>query len=188
MLTAKNSHGASARIGLVLRAALLVAPLLASDPALAQSRIGFVNLDRILREAPIAQRAQKKIEAEFARRDQELQKTAEQLKKLQETLEKNGMTMTETDRQKRERDLNDLNREFQRKQREFREDLTTRRNEELSGVIASANAAIKRIADQEKYDIIFQDAVWASERIDITSKVIEALKEEGRPAAPAAAK
>jgi outer membrane protein len=152
-----------------------------AGPALAQAKIGFVSLDRILRDAPVAQRAQKKIEQEFSRRDQELAKTAEQLKKLQEGLEKNAMTMSEADRQKREREFNEMTREFQRKQREFREDLNTRRNDELAGVVERANRAIRQIAEAEKYDIIFQEAVWANPRIDITDKVIKAL-DEGRAA------
>lgn len=138
-------------------------------------RLGFVNLDRILRDAAPAQRAQKKIEAEFSKRDQELAKMADQLKKMQDQLEKNSVTLSENDRRNREREFNDLNREFQRKQREFREDLNTRRNEELSGVLERANRVVKEIAEREKYDIIFQDAVWASPRIDITEQVIKAL-------------
>jgi outer membrane protein len=145
------------------------------------TRIGFVNLDRILRDAPPAQRAQKKIEAEFSKRDQELNRIADQLKKLQDQLEKNAVTMSETDRRNRERDFNDQNREFQRKQREFREDLNQRRNEELQVVLDRANRAVKQIAEAEKFDIIFQDAVWASPRIDITEKVIKLL-DDSRPA------
>jgi len=120
-------------------------------------------------------RAQKKIEQEFAKRDQELGKMAEQLKRLQDTLEKNTVTMSESERTKREREFADLNREFQRKQREAREDFNQRRNEELSGVIERANRVVKQIAEAEKYDVIFQEAVWASPRIDITDKVIKAL-------------
>jgi outer membrane protein len=156
---------------------ILMSSLLAAGPAFAQAKIGFVSLDRILRESPVAQRAQKKIEQEFSKRDQELGKMSEQLKKMQENLEKNAVTLSEVDRQKRERELNDLNREFQRKQREFREDLNTRRNDELAGVIERANRAIRQIAEAEKYDIIFQEAVWANPRIDITEKVIKALDE-----------
>src|SRR5437660_12532769 len=89
------------------------------SPALAQSSIGFVSLERIMREAPAAQRAQKKLEQEFSQRGQELSKMAEQLKKIQGNLEKNALTMSESERQKQERDFADVNREFQRKQREF---------------------------------------------------------------------
>jgi outer membrane protein len=103
------------------------------SPALAQSSIGFVSLERILREAPAAQRAQKKLEQEFAQRGQELSKMAEQLKKMQENLEKNAVTMPESERQKREREFGDINRDFQRKQREFNVDLGHRRKEELKG-------------------------------------------------------
>jgi outer membrane protein len=159
-----------------------LAGLLAGVPAAAQeSRIGFVNLDRILRDAAPAVRAQKKIEGEFSRREQELAKLAESLKRMQEQLEKNAVTMSESDRRTREREFNDQSREFQRKQREFREDLNQRRNEELAGVLDRANRAVRQIAEQEKFDIIFQEAVYASPRIDITEKVIKLL-DDARPA------
>jgi outer membrane protein len=145
-------------------------------------KFGFVNTERILRDATPAQRAQKKIEAEFQKRDQEMARLADQLKRMQEDIEKNSVTMSETQRRTREREFADLNREFQRKQREFREDLNQRRNEELAQVVESANRVIRQIAEQEKYDIIFQDAVFASPRIDITDKVIKAL-DQGKPPA-----
>jgi len=138
-------------------------------------KIGFVSLDRILRDAAPAQRAQKKIEAEFSKRDQELQRGAEQLKQMQEALERNAVTMSESERQRREREFADSTRDFQRKQREFREDLNQRRNEELASVLERANRAVRQIAEREKYDIIFQEAVYANPRIDITDQVIKAL-------------
>jgi outer membrane protein len=150
--------------------------------AQAQGKIGFVNLDRILRDAAPAVRAQKKIETEFAKRDQELAKIADQLKKLQDTYEKNAPTLSENERRNKEREINDANREFQRKQREFREDLNQRRNEELASVLERANRAVKQIAEAEKYDIVFQEAVWADPRVDITEKVIKAL-DDSRPSA-----
>lgn len=156
--------------------------LLSAGPAFAQAKIGFVNLDRILKEAPAAQRAMKKLEAEASRREQDLGKIRDQLRKQQETLEKNAVTMSDADRQKRERELADLNREFQRKQREYSEDMNIRRNEELSGIIEQANRAVIKIAETEKFDIIFQEAVYRNPRLDITDKVIKAL-EEARPAA-----
>jgi len=158
--------------------AVLVGGILFAGPASAQAegRIGFVNTERILRDAIPAQRAQKKIEAEFAKRDQELTKVADQLKKMQDELEKNGVTMAETQRRNKEREFADMNREFQRKQREFREDLNSRRNEELAQVVEQANRVIRQIAEAEKYDIIFQDAVYANPRIDITDKVIKTLE------------
>jgi len=148
-----------------------------SGSVLAQAKIGFVNLERILREAPPAQRAQKVLEREFAKRGQELAKTAEHLKKLQENLERNSVTMVDSERQKREREFSELNRDFQRKQREFNEDLTQRRNQELSEVVKRANLAVRQIAEAEKLDVVLQNeqVVWASPRIDITDKVIKAI-------------
>ena len=159
----------------------LLAVFAAGSPAQSEGRVGYVNLERILRDSAPAVRAQKKLELEFAKRDQELGKMTDQLKRLQDALEKNAVTMSESDRAKREREFADLNREFQRRQREAREDFNQRRNEELSGVIERANRAVKQIAEAEKFDIIFQEAVWASPRIDITDKVIKAL-DDSKPA------
>jgi outer membrane protein len=155
--------------------------MIGSTAVAADFKIGFVNTERVFRDAAPAVRAQKKIEQEFAKRDQEMQKMAEQIRKLQENLEKNGVTMPETERHNKEREFSDMNKDFQRKQREFREDLNQRRNEELAAVLERANKTIKAIAEAEKYDIIFQEAVYASPRIDITDKVIKAL--EDKPAA-----
>ena len=170
---------------LFLAIALAVAglPAAAQQPAAAATamKIGYVNTERVLRDSAPAMRALKKLEAEAQRREQDLAKMAEQLKRLQEDLEKNSVTMTETQRRNREREFGDLNREFQRKQREFREDLNQRRNEELAQIVELGNRVIRQIAEQEKFDIIFQDAVFASPRIDITDKVIKAL--EGKPPA-----
>nr|WP_211161508.1 OmpH family outer membrane protein [Aromatoleum bremense] len=156
----------------VLAAALLS---VAAPAALAESRLGFVNSDRVMREAAPAVRAQQRLEKEFEKRDQELQRLGKELQALQEDLERNGVTMAEADRRNKERSFNDLNRDFQRKQREFREDLNQRRNEELASVLDRANRAVKQIAEAEKYDVILQEAVYASPRIDITDKVIKAL-------------
>ena len=166
-------------------AALLAPATLAFAQAPASSpvamKIGYVNTERILREATPAVRAQRKIEAEFQKRDQELARFADQLKRTQDDIEKNAVTMSESQRRNREREFGEMNRDFQRKQREFREDLNQRRNEELAQVVEQANRVISQIAEQEKFDLILQDAVYRSPRIDITDRVIKAL--EGKPPA-----
>jgi outer membrane protein len=165
-------------------AALLIA-LLALLPASQASasdalKIGYVNTQRIFRDAPTAVKAAKKIEAEFSKRDQDLQRLAKQLQALQESLEKNAVTMAESERRTKEKDLNEMSREFQRKQREFREDLNLRQNEENAAIIEKANKAIKQLAETEKYDLILQDVVWVSPKLDVTDKIIKALS-EGKP-------
>ena len=154
-----------------------------AGPALAQGKIGVVQIERIVRDSQPALRAQKKLEAEFGKREAELSKVADQLKRLQDELEKDAVTMPEAQRRNKERDFNDLNREFQRKQREYREDVNQRRNEELGQVIEQANRIIRQIAEAEKYDIIFQEAAYANPRIDITDKVIKAMEGTKPPAA-----
>jgi len=158
----------------VTLAALLVLPCAAH----AQGKIGFVNTERILRDSVPAKRAQKKIESEFQKRDQELGRMAEQLKRMQDEMERAAVTLSDSQRRTKEREFGELNREFQRKQREFREDLNQRRNEELARVVEQANRVIRQIAAQEEYDVVLQDAVFANPRIDITEKVIKALEDK----------
>jgi outer membrane protein len=162
-------------------AVLGLAALLAVGPGHAQAadyKIGFVNTERLFREAAPAKRAQLKLEKEFAARDGDIQKLSKQVRDLQSSLEKDGVTMSEGDRRNKERDLANLSRDLTRQQREFREDLNLRRNEELASVQERATRIINQIAEQEKFDLILQEAVFASGRIDITDKVIKALSDK----------
>jgi outer membrane protein len=155
---------------------LIAACFIAAANSYAQeTKIGFVSTERIFREATPAKAAQAKIEQEFSKRDRELQDMAVRLKGISEKLDKDAAILSESDRMRRQRELTDLDKEFQRKQREFREDLNQRRNEELATVLERTNKVIKQIAEAEKYDIVFQEAVYASARIDITDKVLKAL-------------
>lgn len=161
---------------LSMQAATLVVGVLSFANVQAQeSKIAFVSTERIFREAVPAKAAQTKLEAEFAKREKDIADMAARLKAQSDKLDKDAAVLSESDRVKRQRDLGDLDKEFQRKQREFREDLNQRRNEELSVVLERTNKVIRQIAEAEKYDIVFQEAVYASKRIDITDKVLKEL-------------
>ena len=138
-------------------------------------KIGYVNSERVLREANPAKAAQAKLETEFGKREKDLADVANRLKASADKLDKDGPTLSEAERARRQRDLVEQDRDFQRKRREFQEDLNQRKNEELSTVVERANKVIKQIFDSEKYDLILQDAVHWSPRVDITKKVIDAL-------------
>ncbi len=158
---------------------LLLVGLLTVLPALAgELKVGWINIERIFREAGPAQKATKKLEKEFDKRQADIQKVGKQLSELQSELDKEGMSMSDADRAAKERALANLNREYQRMQREFREDLNMRRNEEFASIQERANQAIREIAESEKYDLILTDAIYAGPRIDITDKVLKALADK----------
>jgi outer membrane protein len=157
---------------LVMAAALAVMSLSVSAQSL---RIGYVNLERILRDSTSAKAAQTKLEKEFATREKEIQNLAAQLKSASEKFEREAPTLAEAQRTTRQRQLIDQDREFQRKQREFQEDLNLRKNEELQGVLERANRVIRQIAETDKYDLIIQEAVYINPKHDITDKVIGGL-------------
>ncbi len=161
----------------MLRGILAFLLLFCLWPAHADGKLGFVNTDRVFREAPIALAAQKKLEKEFAPRDADLQKTAQKIRDMQAQLDKLGDTLSDADRRNRERDLANVTRDYQRNLREFREDLNARRNDELLRVQDKARKVIQNYAESEKYDLIVEDAVYYNPKIDITDRIIRLLNQ-----------
>ena len=168
---------------LLASSTLGLAAMLAVGALQAQElKIGYVNSERVLREAAPAKAAQTKLEAEFSKRERELTDQATKLKAAADKLEKDAPTLAESERSRRQRELVEQDRDLQRKRREFQEDLNQRRNEELAGVVERANRVIKQIFDAEKYDVILQEAIFAGPRVDITEKVIKTLNAASPPA------
>ena len=149
--------------------------LTASMVSAQEFKIGFVNTDRIFREANTTKSAQVKVEQEFSKREKELVDLGNNIKTASDKFEREAPTLSETQRNLRQKQLMDQDRDFQRKRREFQEDLNTRKNEEQQVVIERANRAVKQVAEAEKYDVIFQEAVYINPKHDITDKVIRAL-------------
>jgi outer membrane protein len=156
-------------------AVLLGAAALFAQAQAQEFRVGYVNTDRIMREATTAKSAQAKLEQEFARREKELSDLGVALKAASERFEREAPALAETQRAQRQKQLVDQDRDFQRKRREYQEDLMARRNEELQQVLDRANRVVRQLAEQEKYDLILQDAVYINPKHDITDKVIRAL-------------
>ena len=156
----------------------LVAGVISCSASLAQAqefKMGFVNTERIFREAASAKQAQAKLEQEFSRREKELMDAGNALKVASDKLEREAPTLSESQRNARQKQLVEQDRDFQRKRREFQEDLNARKNEEQQVVVERANRAVKQVAESEKYDVIFQEAVYVNPKHDITDKVIKAL-------------
>jgi len=153
-----------------LVAAGLITPVFAQE-----SRTAYINTQRITTESAIAKAAQGKLEQEFAKRGKELADLQQALKTFSEKFDRDAPTLTESQRQSRQKEGAELNRDFQRKQREYQEDLNGRRNEELQQVLEKANKAVRKVAEEEKYDLVIQEVVFSSGRHDITDKVLKLL-------------
>ena len=138
-------------------------------------KIGFVNTDRIFKEAATAKAAQSKLELEFSKREKELIDLGASIKAIADKLERDAPTLSESQRATRQKQLVEQDRDFQRKRREFQEDLNSRKNEELQMVLERANRVVKQVAEAEKFDLVLQDAVYVNPKHDITDKVIKAL-------------
>ena len=138
-------------------------------------RVGFVNTDRIFREANAAKSAQTKLEQEFAKREKDINDAANALRIASEQFDREAPTLSESQRNNRQKQLGERNRDLERKRREFQEDLNARKGEELQQVLERANRVVKQVAEAEKYDLVIQEAVYVNPKHDITEKVIRAL-------------
>jgi len=138
-------------------------------------RIGFINTDRIFKEANTAKQAQTKLEQEFSKREKELEGSGNALKSAVEKFEREAPTLSESQRVSRQKQLGEQDRDFQRKRREFQEELNARKNEEFQQVLERANRVIKQVAEAEKYDLVLQEAVYINPKHDITDKVLKVI-------------
>jgi outer membrane protein len=141
-------------------------------------KVGFVNTERVFKESAPAVRSQKKLQNEFSVREEEIKAVDAEANRIRQKLEKDGLVLEETQRRNLEADLGRLSRDMQRLQREFQEELNLAKNTEMKVILRIANEAIQEIAVNEKFDLILQEAVYRSDRLDITDKVIEALKDK----------
>ncbi len=155
--------------------AALVLALAAFSAHAQDSKIGYINTQRITTESAPAKAAQSKLELEFSKRQKELGDQQATLKAMSDRFERDAPTLTETQRVTRQKEFAEQSRDFQRKQREFQEDLNGRRNEELQQVLDKANKAVKQVAETEKYDLVIQEVVYSNTRHDITEKVLKIL-------------
>ena len=161
---------------LVSASLFALAVSLSSNTAAAELKVGYVQVDKILQEAPQTAESGKKLEREFSPRSQELDRTQKQIRDIEASLDKEGVTLSESERRNKERDVSNLKIEFQRKQRELREDINLRKNEELSVLQDRINKAVQTVSETDGYDLVVYGGVaYASKKIDITDKVLKLL-------------
>jgi outer membrane protein len=144
--------------------------------ASAEVKIGFVEIQKILKGAPQTVAANKKLEKEFTKRTAKLKKAVKKINAKEKEFKKDSMTMSESDRAKTQREIQALKIDAQRTEREVREDIDLRRREEIAKVQKQVNVAVEKVAKEQNYDLVlYQGVAYAGKRVDITDIVIKAL-------------
>jgi outer membrane protein len=162
---------------LVASALLLTA--LAPAALGAEVRVAFVNVAKLLEEAPQADDARAKLEKEFAPRDRELLAAQREIRQIEDRLLRESSGLSDAERSSLELDLRTRRREVKRQQDEFRDDLNLRRNQELAALQRQVIEAVQGLAKREGYDLVMTEGVvYASARVDITDKVLDRLKQD----------
>ncbi|WP_434627246.1 OmpH family outer membrane protein [Chromobacterium sp. CV08] len=139
----------------------------------ADFKLGFINIERVYREAGASVAIYKKLDKEFAGRRDELKKMESRAKELESMLGKSSLSAD--DRKRYEREFAGLDRDYRAKSRELAEDYNQRRNEEFASVTERANRVVKDIAQREQYDLILQEAVYINPKFDLTPQVLKEL-------------
>jgi outer membrane protein len=147
-----------------------------SFSAHAQTTIAVVNTERLLKESVPAQDAQKALASEFSKRESVLLESAKELKSKGDKLEREASVLSSSERSRLQTELADADAKFQRERRNLEEEVQSRRSQLLASILERAQREVVRVAEAEKIDLVLQEAVWNNPKIDITSKVLEALK------------
>ncbi|NOY15661.1 MAG: OmpH family outer membrane protein [Gammaproteobacteria bacterium] len=143
----------------------------------AETKIGFVNLVKLIEEAPQGASATKKIEAEFSPRDNAIRKKQKKIQKLESDLEKNSLVMKASQLSKKEAEITKLKRSIKREADEFREDYNLRRNEELKILQKVVREAIHEVGKENNFDLILAEGVlFTSKKANITELVLKKLR------------
>jgi outer membrane protein len=138
-------------------------------------RIGFVYTERLMTESKAAKTADAKMQAEFSKRQKQVDEMVQRFKTTREKFDEEAPKLSDLDRTRRTRELLDMEKDMQRMQREYNEDLFQRKNEERAAIAQKAFKLIEQVAEQEHLDVVLQEAVWSSPRIDITDKILKLL-------------
>lgn len=141
----------------------------------APSRIGFVYTERLMTESKLAKVADEKIQGEFSKRQKQVDEMIKRYKSSREKFDEDAPKLSDADRVRRTRELLDMEKDVQRMQREFNEDLIQRKNEERTAIAQKAFKLIEQVAEQEHLDVVLQESIWTSPRIDITDKILKLL-------------
>lgn len=155
---------------------LILFLILNATIASAEIKIGFVEIQQILKAAPQTVAANKELEKEFTKRTAKLKKAVKKIQDKESAFRKNSMTMSKADRAKKQKEIQGLKIDAQRTEREVREDIDMRRREEIAKVQAQVNIAVEKVAKEQNYDLVlYQGVAYAGKKVDITSVVIKAL-------------
>jgi len=159
----------------LVAAALCAGAMAHAHAQSAPSRIGFVYTERLMTESKAARQADEKIQAEFSKRQKQLEEMVKRYKTSREKFDEDAPKLNDIDRTRRTRELLDMEKDVQRMQREFNEDLIQRKNEERTAIAQRAFKLIEQVAEQEHLDVVLQESIWTSSRIDITDKILKLL-------------
>jgi outer membrane protein len=163
----------------VLAALLFAAPVAAQQPAQSQSRIGYVDMKRLLDNAPQVQAGRAALQREFAERDTQLKAQEARLAELQVRQRRDSAILPKDAADALANEIDTLDRGIRKLREKMRDDLTARQNEELNKRWPEIQDAVIEYAREHDLDLVVASpVVYASAAIDVTDAVLARLKRD----------
>lgn len=153
-------------------AALLGAPALSYAQS---SRVGVVNTERILNESDLGKASAQRLEQEFSAEQRRIEEQEQRFQGMVESYQRDLPTLSESARTTRLTQLQQEEQNVLRARSDFQRNLNNRRNQELQVLLERANAAIRQVATNERFDLILTEAVFVKPELDITDRVLTIL-------------
>jgi len=147
--------------------------------ALAQAKLGYVDMKRLLDNAPQVQAGREKLQREFATRDAGLKRDETRLAELKSDFERDGALLSKTDADAKKREIDALERSVKRTRDDLRAELKSRSDQELDKSWQEINNTVVDYAREQGLDLVVPSpVVYADPRIDITDRVLERLRRD----------
>jgi len=167
--------------GLFLVAAIMgaVAPSYAQD-----LKVGYVDLGRIERESAQGKKIIATLKQEFAPREREILEFQARIKEQREQFERERITLSESQRAEKGKSIADMMKKSDRMVYAMRENAQLRRRQITGEFLREQKAAIEAVIKAENFDLVIQKAVFSSNRIDITDRVLAEMAKRAGAAGP----
>lgn len=156
---------------------VVMALVLASGAASAETKIGFVNMKTLLEDAPQFQEINKSLQDRFGTSKKELDEMRDALQKQNEENKRNEVLMTEAKANKAKQEFAEKVQEFREKEQKLAGEVQAFRNSELAKLDKVVRELVKELAEKKKIDLIINDGVmYVDEKVDLTKDLLDRLK------------
>lgn len=142
------------------------------------TKIGVVDLQKIIQTSPKVQSIQQSLEKKFRPRRDALIATEKELRSKMDAFKRDSVVMNANAKKEKEREIVSMQQKFERDGQQYQQELSTAHNEAMEDFYTRVRAAISKVAKKEHFELVLQKdaAPFAAEKLDVTKQVVAAIE------------